>query len=90
MTLVYSLGSILLSLNLRCFKSSMNFKPLLRDFLIERSSQRKQTGVVNMKSSIPSLIRLVSLTLFLVLMLINRMKLPRESTDTSSKLAYPC
>jgi hypothetical protein len=52
----------------------MNFKLLLNDSLIEKSFPCKLIDVVNMKSLIPSLIKLVYLTLFLVLMLIGRME----------------
>jgi hypothetical protein len=78
MILANSHGSILSNLNLKFFRNSINFKLLLNNYLIGKLLQCKQTGEVNMRNAILSLIRLVLLILCLVLMLINRMERPRE------------
>jgi hypothetical protein len=59
----------------------MNFRLLLRDYLNEKLFLCRPTGVVNMRSSILSLPQLVLLTLYLVLILINRMAPLKESID---------
>jgi hypothetical protein len=81
-------GFIFSKLDLNFFRDFMSFKPLLNASLIKKLLLCKLTGVVNMGSPILSFIRLVSLTLFLVLMLINRMELPRGSIDILLKSAH--
>jgi hypothetical protein len=80
-------GFISFSLNLRFFRNFVNFKLLLKGSLIEKFLPCRLTVVVNMRNSILFLIRLASLTLFRVLMLINRMELLKESIDISLRLA---
>jgi hypothetical protein len=77
--------SISLSLGLKFFGKFMIFKLLLREFLIGKSFPCNLTREESMKSLTPSLTKLVLLTLFPALMLINRMEHQKENTDIWSK-----
>jgi hypothetical protein len=66
------------------FRNFMIFKLLLRDFLIRKSFPCKPTGEESMQNITP-LTKLVLLTLFSVLMLINRMEKQKENMGIWSK-----
>jgi hypothetical protein len=82
MTLVKLSRFISSSLNLRFFKNSENFKFLSKDSLTEKSMLCRLTGEASMRSLTPFSVKLVLLTSFLVLMLINRMEQQKESIGT--------
>jgi hypothetical protein len=72
MTIVNLLRSILLNSSMRFSKDCENFKLSLKAFLIAKLLLCKPIGKVNMRNLILSFTNLESLTLYLVLMPINK------------------